>query len=84
MPDAVSVTLAYTPFIDPLDLHDLWFLLLLPLGVLIAMAYKAVRVPDMGDYWRQTGKFALQIVGGIVGLYAFSLVVLNVLLPVLV
>lgn len=77
-------TLAYTPLIDPVDLHSLWFFLLLPLAVLIAMAYKAVRVPDMADYWTQTGKFAAQIIGGIVGLYVFSLIVLNALLPALV
>lgn len=75
------VLLAYTPFIDPIDVHDIWFLLLFPLAVLIAMAYKAVRTPDMGDYWKQTAKFAAQIIGGIIGLYVFSLVVLNVLLP---
>ena len=74
-------TLAYTPFIDPIDLHTVWFLLLIPLGLLIAMAYKAVRVPDMADYWRQTIKFAIQIVGGIIGLYVFALVVLNIILP---
>lgn len=76
--------LAYTPFIDPLDLHAAWFWLLLPLAVLIAIAYKAVRVPDMKHYWRQTGLFAAQIIVGIIGLYVFSLVVLNVLLPVIV
>ncbi len=77
-----ALLLAYTPFIDPIDLHGVWFLLLFPLAVLIAMAYKAVRTPDMGNYWNQTVKFAAQIIGGIVGLYIFSLLVLNVLLPV--
>ncbi len=76
--------LAYTPLIDPLNLHAAWFWLLIPLAVLIAMAYKAVRVPDMALYWRQTGLFAAQIILGIVGLYAFSLIVLNWLLPVIV
>lgn len=74
-------TLAYIPFIDPLDLHGVWFWLLLPLAVLIAMAYKAVRTPDMAHYWRQTALFSAQIIVGIVGLYAFCLVVLNTLLP---
>lgn len=77
-------TIAYTPFIDPLDLHAAWFWLLLPLAVLIAMAYKAVRVPDLALFWRQAGLFTVQIIVGIVGLYAFALIVLNILLPVLV
>ncbi|HHN78597.1 MAG TPA: hypothetical protein ENK11_08000 [Phycisphaerales bacterium] len=79
-----GLLLAYTPLIDPLNLHAAWFWLLIPLAVLIAMAYKAVRVPDMALYWRQTGLFAAQIILGIVGLYVFSLVVLNWLLPVIV
>lgn len=73
--------LAYTPFIDPLDLHAVWFVLLLPLAVLIAMAYKAVRVPRLELYWRQVALFSAQIIVGIVGLYAFALVTLNVVLP---
>jgi hypothetical protein len=76
--------LAYTPFIDPLDLHAVWFWLLLPLAALIAIAYKAVRVPDMALYWKQTALFAAQIILGIVGLYVFCLVVLNAVLPTLV
>ena len=78
-----TVLLAYTPLIDPLNLHAAWFWLLIPLAVLIAMAYKAVRVPDMTLYWRQTALFAAQIILGIIGLYAFSLVVLNWILPVI-
>ena len=80
MPDLL-LTLAWRPFLDPLDLHDLWFWLLIPLAVLIAVAYKAVRTPDMNDFWRQAGLFAAQIVVGIVGLFAVALVTLNVVLP---
>ena len=82
MPDLM--TLAYTPFVDPIDLHGVWFWLLLPLGVLIAVAYKAVRVPDMAQYARQTVLFAAQIIFGIVGLYAAAIVTLNYILPALV
>lgn len=83
MPDlpVAVLTLAYRPFLDPLDLHDPWFWLLIPLAVLIAMAYKAVRVPDMSQYWRQTVLFAVQIIVGVIGLFAAALVVLNVVLP---
>lgn len=82
MPDPMM--LAYTPFVDPIDLHGVWFWLLLPLGVLIAVAYKAVRVPDMSQFARQTVLFAAQIIFGIVGLYAAAIVTLNYILPALV
>jgi len=76
--------LAYTPFIDPLDLHGVWFLLLIPLGVLTAASYKSVRVPDMRVFWRQTLFFSLQIIGAIAGLYVASWVFLDFILPVIV
>jgi hypothetical protein len=76
-----ALTLAWRPFLDPMDLHDPWFWLLIPLALLIAMAYKAVRVPDITHYWRQTLLFAAQIIVGIVGLFAVALLTLNVILP---
>ncbi len=75
------LTLAYRPFLDPLDLHDVWFWLLVPLAVLIAVAYKAVRVPDMGQYWKQTALFSGQIILGVVGLFIAAIIVLNYVLP---
>ncbi|MEM1184148.1 MAG: hypothetical protein AAGI53_04010 [Planctomycetota bacterium] len=73
--------LAYTPFIDPLDLHGVWYLLLPPLAILIAIAYKAVRIPDLTVYWKQTLLFALQILIGIVGLYVLALLLVRFALP---
>lgn len=70
-------TLAYTPFIDPINAHDLWFLLLIPLAFLIAVGYKAVRTVNMRHYWRQVLTFTVQIVGGIIllGLGAYLIIV---------
>ncbi|MFI4898194.1 MAG: hypothetical protein ACIARR_10245 [Phycisphaerales bacterium JB059] len=69
-------TLAYTPFIDPIQAHDIWFLLLIPLAFLIAVGYKAVRTVNMRHYWRQVLMFTVQIVGGIVllGLGAYLII----------
>ena len=75
--------LAYTPFIDPLGLHAVWFLLLPPLAALIAIAYKAVRIPDLGVYWKQVGFFTLQILAGIAGLYVLSVLLVRFALPTL-
>lgn len=40
--------LAYRPFLDPLPVwaHDYWLWLIVPLCLLIACAYKAVRLPE--------------------------------------
>lgn len=76
--------LAYTPFIDPIHLPHAWFFLLIPMALLIAMAYKAARVPDMAHYWRQTLLFSLQIILGITGLAAGALFFIEVVLPSIV
>jgi len=75
--------LAYRPFIDPLDLHDAWFFLLLPLAFFVSMAYKAVRVPTMAGYWKQVLWMSAQIVLGMVGLGAAFYVVIEWLVPIL-
>lgn len=36
----------YRPFLDPIELHGLWWLLLIPLALGVAVVYKAVRLPD--------------------------------------
>lgn len=79
----VQAVLAYRPFLDPLDLHGVWYLLLIPLSLLTAMAYKAVRVPTMRLYWRQTFFFFLQILLGITGLYVASVLVVKFAMPAL-
>ena len=66
---AGPVTLAtYRPFIDPIDMHRLWFLLLVPLSLLISMAYKAVRTEDLKDYTRDVLIMTVQIIFGMIAL----------------
>lgn len=83
MTEPLSALLAYTPFIDAMDLHGVWYLLLVPLALLTAMAYKAVRVPAMSLYWRQTLSFFLQILIGIAGLYIAAVLVVKFAMPAL-
>ncbi len=78
---AAMLTLAYRPFLDPIELHRLWFLLLIPLTVGIAMGYKAVRVPDMKDYPRQVLVMSVQIVLGMMALGLGAYLLVNVVLP---
>ncbi len=55
-------TLAWRPFLDPLDLHRQWFLLLVPLAFGIALTYRAVRVNTFERYWLKTVILTIQIV----------------------
>jgi hypothetical protein len=76
--------LAWRPFLDPLNLHSYWYLLLIPLAFGISVAYKAVRVHNMSRYWRQVLMMTVQIVGAIVGLGALSYFLLMVVVPRLI
>lgn len=78
-----SVTLAYTPFIDALSIHDQWYLLIIPMVLFVAIGYKAVRVSDMKGYWRNVFVFVVQVLGVMAVLaIAFTLIV-TVLVPML-
>ncbi len=67
---------SYRPFIDPIDLHGHWYLLLIPLAFGVSMAYKAVRVKTMDRYWRNVFAMTAQIVVGmlLLGLASYFLV----------
>ncbi len=53
--------LAWRPFLDPLPLHGHWMWLLLPLVVVIAVVYKAIRVDDLSRLPRQVAIMVGQI-----------------------
>lgn len=77
--------LASIPFVDPMNLHAQWFLLLIPLALFVSMAYKAVRLPTMDGYWRQVSVMGTQIVVGmaLLGLVLYMLTqwILPMVLP---
>jgi phosphatidylglycerophosphate synthase len=83
--------LAYRPFLDPLDASPLWWAFLVPLALLIAIAYKAVRMREiegMGPEWkgalaRSVVLMALQIIASIVLLWVASYFVILKLLPII-
>lgn len=73
---ALSAVLAWRPFLDPLDLHRWWYLLLIPIALGVSMAYKAVRVRDLGTYPWQVGMMTVQVVLGMIALaFAAHLIV---------
>jgi len=66
----------YRPFLDPLPVSGIWPLLLIPLAIGIAIAYKAVRVRSSKDYVKGAAVMATQIVLVIVllGIAAYLLI----------
>jgi len=60
----------FRPFLDPIELHQWWFLLLIPMALLVSMTYKAVRLQTLDRYWRHVGLMSLQIILGMMALGA--------------
>lgn len=59
----MAVLLAYRPFLDPLPMpSSWWWLTIVPMAVLISIAYKGVRKPTLKGFWRSVGVMAAQIV----------------------
>jgi hypothetical protein len=59
---AVVTTLAWRPFLDPINIHELWWALLVPMALGVSVVYKAVRVKTMDHYWREVVIMTAQIV----------------------
>jgi hypothetical protein len=83
-PGMSVLTLAWRPFLDPLDLHAYWYALLIPLALGISIADKAVRVRNMERYWMNVLTMTAQIVGSIIGLGLLAYIVLILIVPRLI
>jgi hypothetical protein len=77
----MSILIAWTPFLDPLPLHGGWWFTIGPLALFIAMAYKAVRVTDLRDYWKQVALMTIQTILGMIGLAVLVFVIVELILP---
>jgi amino acid permease len=73
--------LAWRPFLDPLDLHAWWFMLLIPMAFFISLAYKAVRITTPGDFWPSTFKMTVQIILFIIILGIASFMFVEMIVP---
>ncbi len=75
----------WRPFLDPIDLHRQWFLLLIPLAFGISLTYRAVRVATFEKYWLKVLILTFQVVLAMillgVGSYLFIQVAVPMLLP---
>lgn len=58
----------YRPFLDPMEIHEYWWLTLIPLALGISMAYKAIRLEDLSRFWGQALLMTAQVVAGMIGL----------------
>ncbi len=54
----------YRPFITPLPVWDVWYLLLLPLCIVVAVVYKSIKCHSMRDVPKQAALITLWILGG--------------------
>lgn len=81
---AHDALLAWTPFINPLNiLHAWWYVLLAPLALGISIIYKGVRMPDLTRFWRETLIMAAQIVFAMIGLAILIMLLVQVAIPLL-
>lgn len=71
----------WRPFLDPINAHDWWYLLLLPLAIGISIAYKAVRTRNLSQYWRQVAVMTIHLVAAMVLLAVAAYVLLILILP---
>ena len=78
------LALAYRPFLDPLHVERYWYLLIVPSALFIAMAYTAVRVTEMREYWRGVGVLGVQIVLGMAALGVFAYLFVQYIAPTIV
>lgn len=72
---------SYIPFIDPIDAHAWWFLLLIPMALGISMVYKAVRLRSLDRYWRKVFAMAAQIVVALIVLGAGFYILIEWVIP---
>lgn len=77
--------LAYRPFLDPLPLHDLWWVTIIPLALGISAAYKAVRIPDADlatpRYLRHVFSMTTQAIGAMLGIWVGLVLLIEFIVP---
>ncbi len=77
----MTTLLAYIPFLDPMNLHNAWWLTLVPLALGISVVYKAIRVKTFKGYWGQVLMMTVQIILGIIAISAGLFLLTEVFIP---
>lgn len=78
----LSPVLAWRPFVDPIDAHRWWYLLIIPLSFFICVAYKGVRAKDLHRFWLQVLFMTLQVVLGMIALAVVSFLLVEVFVKI--
>lgn len=82
--DSLGTILAWTPFLQPAPgAQHWWWLLVIPMALGVAMAYKAIRVADLADWPKAVAKMTMQIVAAMLGIAVGLYLLVVVLLPML-
>lgn len=81
MHEVAPRVIGYIPFVDPIDAHRWWFLLLIPMAIGVSMVYKAVRMRTLNRYWRHVAGMSASIIMGIILLGAATYVVIEWVVP---
>lgn len=76
--------LAWIPFIEPAPGVSTWWpALVIPLSLLISMAWRSVRQKDLTRYWPAVARMSTQIVVGMIALFAVLAVIVRVVVPII-
>jgi len=80
----MTTLLAYVPFLKPaLFLHDIWYLLVIPLALGISIIYKAMREETLEGFWMKVFIMTTQIVLAMIGLAIALTLLVQVIIPML-
>ncbi|MEQ9094709.1 MAG: hypothetical protein RIE32_00435 [Phycisphaerales bacterium] len=79
----LALTLGWRPFIDPIDAHAWWFLLLIPIALLVSLSWKSVRIDDIKRLPRPVLVMTAQVILAMLGLGLAAFIGLVVVLPLL-
>jgi hypothetical protein len=60
----MMLPLAYTPFVQPLPVWDIWYLLALPIIAALSIVYKSIRCHEMKRVPREAAVIFITIVAG--------------------
>ena len=73
---------AWIPFLSPAPATSRWWwLLMVPMSILICMAWKAVRQDDMRGYWGDVTRMSAQVILAMVGMFVALAAIVQFLVP---
>lgn len=82
--DVLSVSPGWRPFLDPMNVFQTWWwLLLVPMALGVSVVYRAVRLPTLERYWPLVLSMTAQIVVAMIALGAALYLFVQVFVPMI-